>query len=63
MVPGIKDGRAFDIYINNVKIKNSDKVKLLEIKVNKNLVLEAKLVKFAGENHTKFMVFRELGSF
>ena len=37
MVLGNKDERSFNIHINNVQIKNSNKVTLLGIKINKNL--------------------------
>ena len=37
MVLGNKDERSFSIHINNVKIKNSNEVTLLGIKIDKNL--------------------------
>ena len=40
MVLGNKDKRSFDIHINNVKIKNSNEVTLLGIKIDKNLTFK-----------------------
>ena len=37
MVLGNKDERSFSVHINNVKIKNSNEVTLLGIKIDKNL--------------------------
>ena len=40
MILGNKDKRSFDIHINNVKIKNSNEVTLLGIKIDKNLTFK-----------------------
>ena len=40
MVLGNKDERSFNIHINNVKIKNSNEVRLLGIKVDKNVTFK-----------------------
>ena len=40
MVLGNKDERSFNIHINNVQIKNSNKVTLLGIKIDKNLTFK-----------------------
>ena len=40
MVIGNKDERSFNIHINNVKIKNSNEVTLLGIKIDKNLTFK-----------------------
>ena len=40
MVLGNKDKRSFNIHINNVQIKNSNKVTLLGITIDKNLILK-----------------------
>ena len=63
MVPGIKDGRAFDIYINNVKTKNSDKVKLLEIKVNKKLGFRSQISEICRRESYKLHGFQRIRKF
>ena len=40
MVLGNKDERSFNTHINNVKIKNSNEVTLLGIKIDKNLTFK-----------------------
>ena len=40
MVLGNKDERSFNIYINNVKIKNSNEVTSVGIKIDKNLTFK-----------------------
>ena len=40
MVLGNKDERSFNIHIYNVKIKNSNEVTLLGIKIDKNLTFK-----------------------
>ena len=52
----------FNIYINNVKIKNSNKVTLLGKKWTKILLLKNTLVNFAEEYRTNFILYVELGS-
>ena len=43
MVFGNKDERSFNIHINNFKIKNSNEVALLEIKIDKNLTFKKRI--------------------
>ena len=40
MVLGEKDKRSFDIYINNVRIRNSNDVTLTGMKIDKNLTFK-----------------------
>ena len=40
MVLGDKDKRSFDIYINNVRIRNSNDVTLMGMKIDKNLTFK-----------------------
>ena len=40
MVLGNKDERSFNTHINNIKIKNSNEVTLLGIKIDKNLTFK-----------------------
>ena len=65
MVLGNKDERSFNIHINNVNIKNSNKVTLLGIKIILLfllLLLRNTLVNFAEEHRTNFTLYLELGS-
>ena len=62
MVLGNKGKRSFNIHINNVQIKNSNKVTLLGIIIDKNLTFKNILVNFAEEHRTKFILYVELGS-
>ena len=40
MVLGDKDKRSFDIYINNIKNRNSNEVTLMGMKIDKNLTFK-----------------------
>ena len=62
MFLGIKDERAFNVCINKVKIKNSNKVKLLGIKID-SFFLKVSLVNFAKEHHANLIPCIELGNF
>ena len=64
MVLGNKDERSFNIHINNFQIKNSNEVKLVGIKIDKNLTFKKNTsVNFAEEHRTNFILYIELGSF
>ena len=57
-----EDERSFNIHINNVEIKNSNKVTLLGIKIDKNLTIKNTSVNFDEEHRTNFILYVELGS-
>ena len=55
MILGNKDEKSFDIHINNIEAKkNSNKMSLLGIKINKNLTF----VNFAKKYRTNFLVYK-----
>ena len=59
MVLGNKDEISFNIHINNVKIKNSNEVTSLGIKIDKNLTFKKHILK---KSITNFILYVELGS-
>ena len=62
MVLGNKDERSFNIHINNVKIKNSNKVTLLGIKIDKNLTFKKGISERCRRAFYKLHTSRKLGS-
>ena len=54
-----EDERSFNIHVNNVKIKNSNKVTLLGIKIDKNLTIKNTSVNFDEEHRTNFVLYVE----
>ena len=65
MVLGNKDGKSFNIHINSIKIKNSNEVTLLGIKIDKNLTFKKHISELCRRASYKFHTLRriiELGS-
>ena len=62
MVLGNKGKTSFDIHINNLKIKNSNEVPLLGLKLDKVLLLKNTFVNFAEEHRTNLIPYVELRS-
>ena len=62
MVLGNKDERSFNIHINNVKIKNSNEVTLLGIKIDKNLTFKKHISELCRRASYKLRTLRRLGS-
>ena len=63
MVLGNKDERSFNIHINNVKIKNSNEVTLLGIKIDKNLTFKKHISELCRRTSYKLHTLRRLGIF
>ena len=62
MVLGNKGKTSFNIHINNLKIKNSNEVPLLGLKLDKVLLLKNTFVNFAEEHRTSLILYVELRS-
>ena len=62
MVLENKDERSFNIHINNVKIKNSNEVTLLGIKIDKNLIFKKHISELCRRASYKLHTLRKLGS-
>ena len=62
MVLGNKGKTSFDIHINNLKIKNSNEVPLLGLKLDKVSLLKNTFVNFAEEHRTSLILYVELRS-
>ena len=62
MVLGNKDERSFNIHINNVKIKSSNKVTLLGIKIDKNLTFKKYISELRRRASYKLHTLRKLAS-
>ena len=60
MVLGNKDERSFDIHINNVKIKNSNEVVLLGLKIDKNLTFKKHVRKLCIRASYKLQALRRI---
>ena len=60
MVLGNKDERSFNIHVNNVKIKNSNEVTLLGIKIDKNLTFEKHISQLCRRASYKLNTLRRI---
>ena len=60
MVLGNRDERSFSIHINNVKIKNSNKVTLLGIKIDKNRNFKKHISELCRRASYKLHTFRRI---
>ena len=60
MVFGNKNERSFNIHINNVKIKNSNKVTLLGIKIDKNLTFKKHISELCRRASYKLHTLRRI---
>ena len=60
MVLGNKDERSFNIHINNVKIKNSNEVTLLGIKIDKNLTFKKHISELCRSASYKLYTLRRI---
>ena len=62
IVLGNKDERSFNIHIYSVKIKSSNEVALLGIKIDKSFTFKNTLENFVEKHRTDFILYVELGS-
>ena len=60
MVLGNKNDRSFNIHINNVKIKDSNEVTLLETKIDKNLTFKKHISEFCRRASYKLHTLRRI---
>ena len=60
MVLGNKDERSFNIHINNVQIKNSNKVTLLGIIIDKNLTFKKHISELCRRASYKLHTLRRI---
>ena len=60
MVLENKDEISFDIHINNVKIKNSNEVTLLEIKIDRNLIFKENIRELCRSASQKLHTLRRI---
>ena len=60
MVLGNKDEISFNIHINNVKIKNSNEVTLLRIKIDKNLTFKKHISELCRRASYKLRTLRRI---
>ena len=60
MVLENKDEISFDIHINNVKIKNSNEVTLLEIKIDRNLIFKENIRELCRSASYKLHTLRRI---
>ena len=63
MVLGSKDERSFNIYINQVQIKNSNEVTLLRIKIDKNLTFKKHISELFRRASYKIHTLRRIGKY
>ena len=59
----LRSHKFYDIYINNVKINNANKIKSLAIKMDKMHFLKSRINEYIREHHANFTHSIELRRF